>query len=88
MPRLDEDQNVHTIIGDASKGYSLALHLVVSTLVGLGLGLALDKWLGTMPLFLLIFMILGFVAGMRRLYLGMMQPPDDEMPETNEQNTK
>ncbi len=87
MPQPDDEQQVHNIIADASKGYSLALHLVVSTLVGLGIGLLLDKWLHTMPLFLLVFMILGFVAGMRRLYMGLMHPAD-EMPEKNDQNTQ
>ena len=48
-------------------GVSLAWRMVVELLVGMALGLwmgwALDEWLGTMPVFLLIFGLLGFAAG-------------------------
>ena len=50
-----------------AEGYTLALNFVVSTIIGMAMGLALDKWLGTMPIFLLIFMVLGFSAGLRKM---------------------
>ncbi len=57
------------VMGD---GLALAIHLVVSTLMGMGLGYALDNWLGTFPIFFFICMILGFASGMRYLFqIGM-----------------
>jgi ATP synthase protein I len=35
--------------------------------VGVVLGYYCDRWLGTEPVFLFVFLILGFVAGFRRL---------------------
>lgn len=51
------------------KAYSLAFHFMATLLAGVGIGVAvgwwLDQWLNTTPLFLIVFMLLGFVAGMR-----------------------
>ncbi|MFZ2620497.1 MAG: AtpZ/AtpI family protein [Alphaproteobacteria bacterium] len=65
------DDNMQRQMAD---GYTMALHLVVSTLVGLAMGVGLDKWLGTAPLFILVFMGLGFVAGFRRMYMALVPP--------------
>lgn len=48
-------------------GYAmrLATELVASILVGAVIGWFLDRWLGTLPLFLLIFFALGTAAGLR-----------------------
>ena len=48
-------------------GYSLGINLVVSVFVGMGMGYGIDTLTGTKPLFLLIFMVLGFVAGIRMI---------------------
>ncbi|MDD9911949.1 MAG: AtpZ/AtpI family protein [Alphaproteobacteria bacterium] len=65
MAKQDKEQEELTRqMGD---GYMLALNLVVSSLLGLGFGLFLDKWLGTTPLFLLTFLVLGFAAGLYKL---------------------
>ena len=36
--------------------------------VGVGIGWLLDRWLGTLPLFLLIFFFLGAAAGLLNVY--------------------
>lgn len=46
----------------------MGLDLVAGTLVGVVLGLALDKWLGTVPLFLIVFLMLGVAAGLRNSF--------------------
>ncbi|MES1989754.1 MAG: AtpZ/AtpI family protein [Pseudomonadota bacterium] len=43
--------------------FRLTTELVAGIIVGGGIGLLLDKWLGTGPLFLLIFFFLGMAAG-------------------------
>lgn len=45
-------------------GMDLGIRLGVSVAIGLGGGLLLDNWLGTIPLFTLIGMVLGIGAAM------------------------
>jgi F0F1-type ATP synthase assembly protein I len=45
-------------------GLDLGIRLGVSVAIGLGGGLLLDNWLGTMPIFTLIGMVLGIGAAM------------------------
>jgi ATP synthase protein I len=61
---------------------SIALMLPSSIIVGLIFGYFLDRWLGTAPWLLLIFMVLGVVSGILSLVralerLNKDQPPDD-----------
>jgi ATP synthase protein I len=46
-----------------SKGYRLASEFVAGTLVGGLIGYGLDYVVGTLPLFLIVFLLLGFGAG-------------------------
>jgi ATP synthase protein I len=46
-----------------SFGFRLATDLIAGVLAGFGIGWGLDKWLGTSPWFLLIFTVLGMIAG-------------------------
>jgi ATP synthase protein I len=48
---------------DYSKGYRLASEFVAATLVGGLIGYGLDYVAGTLPLFLILFLLLGFGAG-------------------------
>lgn len=50
---------------------SVGLILPSSIAVGLFLGYMLDKWLGTAPWMLLIFLVLGVVSGLLSLYRAM-----------------
>jgi ATP synthase protein I len=44
-------------------GMRLSAELLAGVLVGLGVGWALDRWLGTGPWLLLVFLLLGTAAG-------------------------
>lgn len=48
---------------------SLGINMVVSTLIGLAMGHYLDKWLGTAPWMLVIFLIFGIIAGFRNIFI-------------------
>jgi ATP synthase protein I len=75
---------------DYSKGYRLASEFVAGVLVGGLLGYGLDRLVGTLPLFLIIFLLLGFGAGILNMSrsanrspptaeeLAKMPKPDDE----------
>ena len=70
--RLDEKrpaQNVKTGSGSRSdpsafaRGFRLSTELVAGVLVGAFIGWALDRWLGISPWGLIVFLLLGFAAG-------------------------
>lgn len=54
--------------GDPRSGLSLALRigieLVAALIVGTGIGLLLDRWLGTAPWLMIVFFVLGSAAGL------------------------
>jgi ATP synthase protein I len=45
----------------------LSSELVAGVVVGVILGWALDHWVGTSPWGLIVFVLLGFVAGVRNI---------------------
>ena len=47
----------------------VATELVAGLIIGTGLGLLIDNWLATKPLFLIIFFFLGAFAG---IYLSLI----------------
>lgn len=49
----------------ASVAWRMVTDLVAGVLVGGALGWGLDGLFGTLPIFLIVFMLLGFVAGIR-----------------------
>ncbi len=53
------------LLGNAA---TIGIHLVCSTFVGMAMGWYLDKWLGTKPWFLLIFLLFGIAAGFKNVY--------------------
>ena len=58
---------------------TLGIEMGVSLAIGLAIGYYLDRYFGTGPILTLIFMVLGLVAGMKRLYeLWKKMERDDE----------
>ncbi len=47
---------------------SLGLNLIISVLIGIFIGIEIDKYFGYEYLFLVIFSILGFSAGIYEIY--------------------
>ena len=48
--------------------FRIGVELLAALLVGGGIGWLLDRWFGTLPLFLLIFFFLGAGAGMLNVF--------------------
>jgi ATP synthase protein I len=77
---------------DYSKGYRLVSEFVAGILVGAAVGYGLDRLFNTLPLFMIIFLMVGFGAGILNMAraanrvppaaarLNTMKPPaaDDE----------
>jgi len=60
-------------------GVRVGTEMVASTMLGLGGGFLLDRWLDTRPLFLLLFFLFGVAAGFINLYhvMGLDQQRED-----------
>jgi ATP synthase protein I len=50
-----------------ARGLRLSTELVAGVLVGAVIGWALDHWLGISPWGLIVFLLLGFAAGVRNV---------------------
>ncbi len=50
----------------------IGVELVATLIVGGGIGLLLDRWLGTAPWLMLVFFILGAAAGFINIYRVMI----------------
>ena len=48
-------------------GWRMVVELVTGMLLGLSLGIALDYIVGSEPLFLIVFSLLGFMAGVKTM---------------------
>ncbi|MEL6768955.1 MAG: AtpZ/AtpI family protein [Pseudomonadota bacterium] len=65
----DARRPVRSRASGAMRGWELAFRMVIELVVGIAIGSAmgygLDTLLGTLPVFLLVFGLLGFAAGVR-----------------------
>lgn len=68
--------------GAMGQGFRFALEIVITTVVGTAIGWQLDKWLGSKPWMLLLFMLLGLAAGFISLFraVGAEQKLVDAQP--------
>jgi ATP synthase protein I len=57
---------------DLGAGLRVGVELVSALAVAVAIGWGLDRWLHTMPLFLIIFVLLGGVAGVMNVWRLMM----------------
>lgn len=49
-------------------GLRIAVELAAAVAVGTGIGIVLDRWLGTAPWLLIVFFIIGSAAGFLNVY--------------------
>ncbi|OGP34035.1 MAG: hypothetical protein A2X88_08730 [Deltaproteobacteria bacterium GWC2_65_14] len=52
---------------------ALGLEMAASVLIGLAIGYYLDKWLGTGPWLMVLWIGIGFAAGVRSLYRAALR---------------
>jgi ATP synthase protein I len=51
----------------AQQGWRMVIELVAGILIGFAVGYGLDSLFGTLPIFLVVFILLGFAAGVRTM---------------------
>ncbi len=68
----DEEPSVLRQIARLS---TVGIALVAATFIGLGIGYALDRWLGTSPWLTMLFTLFGIAAGFLNLFreLGLIR---------------
>ncbi len=62
----EKDRKLWRMLGMLS---TVGLSMVFATVIGLFIGLKLDRWLGTSPWLTAIFLLIGIVAGFRNLFI-------------------
>ena len=65
-PARGADGKSQSILG---QGMKMAIDLVAGVVVGFGIGWALDRAFNTRPILMVLFILLGFAAGMANLLL-------------------
>ena len=66
----------------AQQGWRMVIELVAGLLIGFGMGYGLDRLFGTLPIFLILFTLLGFVAGVRTMMRTAKEFQDEKTGDT------
>ena len=66
-----------------ARGFRLSTELVAGVLIGAGIGWVLDRWLGISPWGMIVFLLLGFAAGVLNVMrvAGVVPPNRLDPPE-------
>ena len=62
-PSDSPDREQAATAASYAKGFRLSSELVAGVVVGAGIGWLIDRWLGVSPWGLIVFLLLGFAAG-------------------------
>jgi F0F1-type ATP synthase assembly protein I len=57
-----------TLTRGFGEGFTYAFEFAITTALFLGFGWLVDRWLGTEPVFMIVFAVLGLVGQSLRLY--------------------
>ena len=68
--------------------WRMVIELVSGLAIGFGLGYGLDIVLGTLPIFMIIFTLLGFVAGIRTMLSTAKEVQRDQASRLSEKNER
>lgn len=61
----------------AHLAWRMVIELVAGIVIGFGIGYTLDKVFGTIPIFLVLFVLLGFAAGVRVMMRSVKELQDE-----------
>lgn len=65
---MTEKQDRKAFFRELGQYSALGLEMAVSVVIGLAVGYYLDDWLGTGPWLTVVWLAIGFAAGVRSLY--------------------
>ena len=55
---------------------SMGVTLVASIFIGLLIGIYLDKYFGTKPVLMMVFLVFGIIAGFKNIYMATKRHGD------------
>jgi F0F1-type ATP synthase assembly protein I len=64
---------------------TIGLTLAFSTIIGVGIGYLLDRWLHTDPIFTVIFLVIGTIAGFVEMIRTISRVSQDEEQDRQDQ---
>jgi len=73
----EDRQDRKAFFRELGKYSALGLEMALSVVIGLGIGFYLDRWLGTAPWLMILWIALGFAAGVRSLYRAAVRSGKD-----------
>jgi ATP synthase protein I len=76
-----DPQNTAQTLAGAGKSSNAAISLLANVIVGGLMGYGIDVLAGTLPLFMIVMLFLGFAAGLRTVWKQLnAKPPADDRP--------
>ncbi len=70
---MTDRQDRRALFRELGKYSALGLELAIAVVIGLAIGYYLDKWLGTGPWMTVVWIGIGFAAGVRSLYRAALR---------------
>jgi ATP synthase protein I len=77
-PETPETQEKEEHIDSAGSSLGMGINIISSIIVGMAMGYGLDKLFDTAPLLMIIFIFLGFAAGIRTVWKQMESQNSEE----------
>ena len=74
---MGDKQDRRAFYRELGKYSALGLEMAISVVIGLAIGYYLDEWLGTGPWLTVVWLALGFAAGVRSLYRSAKKSEKD-----------
>jgi ATP synthase protein I len=74
---MTDQQDRKAFFRELGKYSALGLEMALSVVIGMGIGYYLDRWLGTGPWLMIVWIALGFAAGVRSLYRAAVRSGKD-----------
>ena len=74
---MTEKQDRRALFRELGRYSALGLELAIAVILGLAIGHYLDKWLGTGPWMTVVWIGIGFAAGVRSLYRAAVRSGKD-----------
>jgi ATP synthase protein I len=74
---MTDRQDRKEFFRELAKYSALGLEMALSVVIGMGIGYYLDGWLGTGPWLTIVWIGLGFAAGVRSLYRAAVRSGKD-----------
>ncbi|OED48433.1 AtpZ/AtpI family protein [Leisingera sp. S232] len=81
-PRVDEHYSL------ANQAWRMVIELVAGLGIGFGIGYGLDHLFGTLPIFMVLFVMLGLAAGVKTMLRTAQEIQEQKLAEEAEKNTQ